>query len=141
MKWWEISWFRYVFMAPSSIFLTFSWEISHNIIILRFCNIVEGQANKVIWYRPSVKNSFGLFSDFRVSCLTSISLSRCAIPMSFCTLQEWGKVFGHHQNFEMNDFLPTQPTNYSTNFPLYYYYINFEYCANLQHQQPSNLTF
>ena len=32
-------------MAPSSIFLTFSWEISHNIIILRFCNIVEGQAN------------------------------------------------------------------------------------------------
>ena len=78
------------------------------------------------------KNSLGLFSDFRVSCLTSISLSRCAIPMSFCTLQEWGKVFGHHQNFEMNDFLPTQPT-----FP----YINFEYCANLQHQQPSNLTF
>ena len=45
MKWWEISWFCYVFMAPSSVFLTFSWEISHNIIILRFCNIVEGQAN------------------------------------------------------------------------------------------------
>ena len=44
MKWWEISWFCYVFMAPSSVFLTFSWEISHNIIILRFCNIVEGQA-------------------------------------------------------------------------------------------------
>ena len=31
-------------MAPSCVFLTFSWEISHNVIILRFCNIVEGQA-------------------------------------------------------------------------------------------------
>ena len=39
MKWWEISWFCYVFMAPSSVFLTFSWEISHKIIILHFCNI------------------------------------------------------------------------------------------------------
>ena len=47
MKWWEISWFCYVFMAPSSVFLTFSWEISHNIIILRFCNIVEGQAKSL----------------------------------------------------------------------------------------------
>ena len=31
-------------MAPSSVFLTFLWEISDDIIILRFCNIVEGQA-------------------------------------------------------------------------------------------------
>ena len=44
MKWWEISWFFKIFIAPSSVFLTFSWEISDNIIILRFCNIVEGQA-------------------------------------------------------------------------------------------------
>ena len=45
MKWWKISWFCYVFMAPSSVFLTFSWEKSDNItIMLRFCNIVEGQA-------------------------------------------------------------------------------------------------
>ena len=36
-------------MAPSSVFLTFSWEISDNIIILCFCNIVEGQANCWFW--------------------------------------------------------------------------------------------
>ena len=68
------------------------------------------------------KNSLMIMEPSLSLLLVLLSLSpltmRCAIPMSFCTLQEWGKVFGHHQNFEMNDFLPTQPTNYSTNFPL-----------------------
>ena len=47
MKWWEISWFCEVFMAPSSVFLMFSWEIYDNIIILRFRNRVEVQAKQV----------------------------------------------------------------------------------------------
>ena len=62
MKWWEISWFCYVFMAPSSVFLTFSWEISHNIMILRFCNIVEGQAKRILLRSLCIlKNDFNVY--------------------------------------------------------------------------------
>ena len=75
MKWWEISWFCYVFMAPSSVFLTFSWEISHNIIILRFCNIVEGQANYMFF------TFFLLLQNHRPKLFLFINRKQWLIPL------------------------------------------------------------
>ena len=62
--------------------------------------------NSLMIMEPSL-STFG-------SSLSPPLTMRCAIPMSFCTLQEWGKVFGHHQNFEMNDFLLNQLSLIST---------------------------
>ena len=64
--------------------------------------------NSLMIMEPSL-STYG--SSLSLSPLTTM---RCAIPMSFCTLQEWGKVFGHHQNFEMNDFLLNQLSLIST---------------------------
>ena len=52
-------------MAPSSVFLMFSWEISDNIIILHFRNRVEVQANS-IYENPK------LLFPFFISCYVFI---------------------------------------------------------------------
>ena len=80
MKWWEISSFPHEMMRNLMILLgfygaIFPWEISDNIIILRFCNVVEGQATYPL------ENTFLWANYFHKGFVSSFNFLRCSILM------------------------------------------------------------
>jgi len=48
--------------VPSSVFLMFPSEISDNITILRFCDIVEGQASFIKAHKSNSNDILGIVS-------------------------------------------------------------------------------